>query len=202
LKKPAGLTLAAVVGVAVAAALGHFIPREESGRQVDARVGADGHLVLRPIAGRQYLHAYLDVVGVATACDGLTRYKDKPIKRGMRFTEAQCTRMLEAELVRTAAVVMQATPGLAISSMTGIELRRQGPRFAAVSLTYNVGEGNYLGSTARKRFNAGDYPGGCVALTWFNRAGGKVVPGLTARRAREEDVCLHGLGALRKYAKG
>jgi lysozyme len=199
-KAGAGLTLVAIVGVAVAQALGQFIPQEESGRKVEATVRSDGHLAIRHISGRQYLKAYLDMVGVATACDGLTHYRGKPITLTMRFTEAQCTVMLEEELTATAQAVMACTPGLALSGVVGIERRREGPRFAAVSLGYNIGTSakGYCGSTARKRFNAGDYPGGCAALTWWNKAGGKVSNGLKARRAREEDVCLHGLAVLRK----
>jgi lysozyme len=107
--------------------------------------------------------------------------------------------MLEEELVATSQAVMACTPGLARTADPVIERRREGPRFAAVSLGYNIGtsKSRYCGSTARARFNVGNYPAGCVALTWWNKAGGKVIPGLTARRGREENVCLHGLAVLR-----
>lgn len=191
-----GTGLAAVVGIAVAGALGGFIPAEESGRKVESSVRADGSLAVRHVSGRQYLRVYLDVVGVATACDGITRYKGKPLKQGQSFTEDQCAAMLEEELVKHAKGVMDCTAGLAIASDRAIERRREGPRFAAVSLAYNVGVGGYCGSTARSRFNAGDYPGGCTALTWWNKAGGRVLAGLKARRAREAKVCRDGLGAM------
>lgn len=195
-QKGAGLTLATLLGIAVAQALGQYIPREESGRKVEATVTGDGHLSLKNISGKQYLDAYLDMVGVATACDGITHYRGKPITKGMHFTEAQCTAMLEDELLAHAAAVMQCTPGLWRSGVPAIEHRREGPRFAAVSVAYNVGPANYCGSTAHARFNAGNYAGGCEALTWWNKAGGKVAPGLIARRARERKVCLGGLSAL------
>lgn len=188
--------LAAIVGIGVAVALGQFIPAEESGRKVEASIGAAGELKVRHISGRQYLAVYLDLVGVPTACDGITRAGGKPLEPGQSFTEAQCAAMLEEQLVIHARGVMQCTPGLRVSGWPPEELRRQGPRFAAVSLAYNIGVPRYCGSTAAARFNQGDYAGGCQALTWWNRAGGRVVRGLVNRREREAKVCREGLGAL------
>ncbi|QZP06785.1 lysozyme [Caenibius sp. WL] len=196
-RKPGKVTLAVIVGAGVAAALGQFIPTEESGRKVEASVGRDGTLQVRHISGKQYLRAYLDIVGVATACDGITTYRGKPIKAGQQFTEAQCAAMLEEELIAHAQGVMKCTPGLALSSNPTIERRREGPRFAAVSLAYNVGVRRYCGSTGASRFNAGAYDSGCEALTWWNKAGGRVVKGLVARRERERRVCIGGLRVLK-----
>jgi len=193
---PLKITLASIVGGGVAIALGIATPKEESGRTVEATLGEQGELQIRHKAGKQYLQVYLDIVGVPTACDGITTYQGKPLKAGMRFTEQQCAAMLEEELVKHAIGVMKCTPGLALSSDPRVEKRREGPRFAAVSGAYNFGVGNYCGSTARKRFNAGDLMGGCEALTWWNKAGGRVIKGLVARRAREAKVCREGLGAV------
>lgn len=190
------VTLASIVGAGVAAALGIAIPKEESGRTVEAEIGPDSELIIRHVSGKQYLRAYLDVVGVATACDGITTYRGEPITKDMSFTEAQCSAMLEEELIKHAQGVMKCTPGLALSTNPATEKRREGPRFAAVSGAYNFGVGLYCGSTARTRFNAGDYAGGCTALTWYNKAGGKVLPGLVNRRAREYKVCTEGLEVL------
>lgn len=192
-------TLAGIVGLGVAAALGMAIPQEESGRKVEAKVDAQtNELRIRHINGRQYLKAYLDIVGVATACDGITSYHGKPIKLGMHFTEAQCSAMLEEELIKHAEGVMRCSPGLALS-YGSIELTREGPRFAAVSLAYNVGVGAYCGSTARRQFNAFNYRAGCNALLSWNkgRVNGVLRPikGLTDRRTREYRVCVGGLGA-------
>lgn len=190
-----GRTLAAVVGISVAVALGVSIPEDESGRKVSASVDpGTNQLVVRHISGRQYLSTYLDIVGVPTACDGLTRDAEgRPLKRGQRFTEAQCSTMLEQALVAHATGVMNCSPGLAQSIFPVVEKERQGPRFAAVSLAYNVGVNAYCGSTARKRFNEGRYREGCDALLRWNKAGGRVVRGLVLRREREREVCLKGL---------
>ncbi|KPL67399.1 hypothetical protein SZ64_04330 [Erythrobacter sp. SG61-1L] len=190
------ITLASIVGAAVAVALGIAVPQEESGRKVDATVADSGELQIRHLSGKQYLKVYLDMVGVPTACDGITTWRGKPLLQGKTFTEAECSAMLEEELVKHASAVMACTPGLALSDSPVAERQRQGPRFAAVSLAYNVGTSGYCKSTARARFNAGDLSGGCAAITWWNKAGGRVVKGLVARRAREAKVCREGLGVL------
>lgn len=195
-RRGGALTLAAVVGAGVATALAPFIAKEESGRTIEATLNPDTSLATRHVSGKQYLTTYLDMVGVATVCDGITTYNGRPLQRGMRFTERQCAAMLEEELVKHATGVMRCTPGLALAQTDAVERLRQGPRFAAVSLAYNVGVSGYCRSTAAKRFNRGDFSGGCEALTWWNKAGGRVVQGLVARRTREARVCREGLGAL------
>ena len=188
-------TLASVVGLAVAVALGVAIPEDESGRKVTATVNpVTKELQVKHISGKQYLRVYLDMVGVPTACDGLTRDpQGRALRLGQSFTEAQCAVMLEDALVAHAQRVMACSPGLRLSNDLAIEKTRQGPRFAAVSLGYNVGTGAYCKSTATHRFNAGLYPQGCDALLMWNKAGGRAVRGLTLRRERERQVCLKGV---------
>lgn len=189
-------TLAAVVGIGVATYLLGFIPQEESGRTVQVTMTDDGTATMRHVTGKQYLQAYLDIVKVATACDGLTTDEfGRKLTLKSQFTEAQCATMLERALVVHAEGVMACTPGLALPADAGTERVRQGPRFAAVSLAYNIGVRGYCTSTAAARFNARNYPGGCTAMTWFNKAGGRVNRGLTGRRARENRVCIGGLAA-------
>lgn len=61
---------------------------------------------------------------------------------------------------------------------------------AMLSLAYNIGPSAFGKSTCLKRFNAGDMEGAAEALTWFNKAGGKVLQGLVRRRAAEHDLFL------------
>lgn len=196
-------TLASVVGLATAAMLLIGVPLEESGRKVSVTMASDGTATVRHVSGPQYLKAYLDIVGVATACDGLTSYAGRKIKASDRFTEAQCTAMLEEELVRHAVPVMNCTPGLALT-IPG----RDHARFAAVSMAYNIGTGGWCGSSARRLFNEGKVRAACDAfLPWdkgtFTRPQpGKActrkkdgkwlcpIGGLTARRERERRECL------------
>ena len=190
--------LAGIVGLGAALLLFTDIPADESGRKVEATIAEDGTPTIRHLSGRQYLRAYRDIVGVPTACDGITR----DVQMGRTFTEAECTAMLERELIVHARGVMACTPGLHGPG-------RDNQRYAAVSLAYNVGVGAYCRSTARARFNAGNYVGGCEAIgprftivnsrgqrvevNGFVKAGGRIVPGLVRRRQRERAVCLRGL---------
>lgn len=179
-------TLAAVVGGLAAAWLLTDVPKEESGRKVEATVSADGTATVRHVSGPQYLRAYLDIAGVPTACDGIT----KGVRMGQTYTEAQCTALLERELVIHAEGVMRCSPGLR-------QPGRDWQRAAAVSLAYNIGVAGFCGSTARKRFDAGNWRGGCDAFLSWNKARVKgvlrPVKGLTARRERERAICLKGL---------
>lgn len=56
---------------------------------------------------------------------------------------------------------------------------------ALVSFTYNCGEGNLSKSTLLKKVNAGDFEGAALEFHKWNKGGGKVLPGLTRRRASE-----------------
>lgn len=176
-------TLAAVLGTAVGAAwLFVQVPAEESGRKVEARVQPGGEVAIRHVAGPQYLSVYLDAVGVPTACDGIT----KGMRLGQRYTEAQCAAKLEDELVEHAAGVVACVPQL-------YGRTHQGP--AAVSLAYNVGVSAFCGSTVARRFRAGRWREGCDAFMMWNKAGGRVLRGLTVRREREAAECRRGLAA-------
>lgn len=60
---------------------------------------------------------------------------------------------------------------------------------AYISLAYNIGTGAFCRSTLVKKLNAKDYAGACEEIKRFNRAGGKVLPGLTRRRQKEYRLC-------------
>lgn len=60
---------------------------------------------------------------------------------------------------------------------------------AYVSLAYNIGANNFCRSTLVKKLNARDYPGACTEIRRWNRAGGKVLAGLTKRREKEYRMC-------------
>ena len=61
---------------------------------------------------------------------------------------------------------------------------------AYVSLAYNIGAKNFCGSTLVKKLNAGDYTGACEQIRRWDRAGGKVLAGLTKRREKEYRMCM------------
>lgn len=198
-------TLAGVIGsVGAAIALFVMVPAEESGRTVTASAAADGTIATRHVAGPRYLAAYLDIVKVPTACDGITR----GVKLGQTYTPAQCDALLEAELIAHAEPIMRCAPAL----------RGRGNQAAAVvSLGYNVGVANVCGSTLVRKVKAGDWRGAAESFAAWNkvtvpasavaayrrrgetcepkRAGGWscTVKVLTGRRSRERVLFLRDL---------
>lgn len=175
-------TLAGVLGsVGAALALFGMIPAEESGRTVKATVAPTGAVTIKHVSGKQYLSAYLDAVGVATACDGIAT---KDIKLGQTYTEAQCTTTLERELIVHAEGVIKCIPGV---------YGRTNQAVAIVSLAYNVGVSMVCKSSIARLWNAGQWRAGCDFFPRYRFAGGRVLPGLVARRARERAICLKEL---------
>lgn len=181
-------TLAALIGIPAAAMLLSVIPEDESGREVAVSVAPDGTATVKHVRGRQYLDTYLDIVGIPTACDGLT--DRQKIKLGVRFTEAQCAAMLEEALVKHAEGVLKCSPGFAPQD-------RPYQTVAVVSLAYNVGVGAYCGSSVRRELLAGNTRQACDRILAWNKArvGGVLQPvrGLTLRRNREREYCVTGV---------
>jgi GH24 family phage-related lysozyme (muramidase) len=128
--------------------------------------------------------AYLDIVGVPTICYGSTR----GVRLGMEKTRAECLDLLRSE-------VAEYRHGLHRYIKPAARLYHLTPKrdAAYTSTAFNCGIGAIGKSTAVRRLNAGDIKGGCEALTWWNKAGGRVVRGLVARRTRERALCLDGV---------
>jgi lysozyme len=61
---------------------------------------------------------------------------------------------------------------------------------AYVSLAYNIGVGAFCGSTLVKLLNQERYIEACEQIKRWNRAGGKVLRGLTIRREAEYKQCM------------
>jgi GH24 family phage-related lysozyme (muramidase) len=132
--------------------------------------------------------AYLDAIAsppVWTICSGITGPGVGP---GDVRTRAEC----RADLRRLVVGYWQGyrdalTPGGLAVLVVPVDA-------AFVSLTYNIGIGAVSGSTAVRRLNTGDVAGACEALTWWDRAGGRVIRGLVNRRAAEYRLCMAGAG--------
>lgn len=56
---------------------------------------------------------------------------------------------------------------------------------AIADFAYNLGTGRLRASTLRRKINAGDIPGAVTELKKWVRGGGRILPGLVARRAAE-----------------
>lgn len=187
-------TLAAVIGFTAATIVLTDVPKDESGRTVSVNIADDGTAKVTHVSGREYLRAYLDVAGIATACDGIIRVNGRPVRIGDVFSSDQCAGLLEKELVKHAEGMMACTPAfrnVPDKEAVGATLA------ATTSFTYNVGIGGYCSSTAARMFNAGNWRAGCEAFMRWNKArvNGVLRPvaGLTARRTRERALCLKGV---------
>lgn len=115
---------------------------------------------------------------VPTCCYGHTDAAGEPTyaaTKGKQFTRAEGEAILRADLAPVAKTVL---------SLLTIPVNPY--QFGAlVSFTYNLGVGNFTDSTLRKKLNAGDFAGAAKEFARWNKAGGKVLKGLTRRRAAE-----------------
>ena len=99
------------------------------------------------------------------------------ISQGTVWPVERAQAALEAHLDYFATGLLKLSPGL---------IRASDRQFAAVlSFVYNCGLGNYRISTFKKRVDAQDWAGAREEIVKWNKAAGKVMPGLTRRRLAE-----------------
>ena len=130
--------------------------------------------------------AYLDTLAtkpVWTVCYGETR----GVKAGDRHTDAECQAMLAAGL-------LEFEQGMR-ACLTAPDALPAGVYVAFLDTTWNIGQGAFCGSSMARKANAGDLEGACRSLRLWNKAGGRVVRGLTNRRVAAEKICLESLKA-------
>lgn len=147
-----------------------------SQRGIDFIVSFEGKKKLLPDGRYQ---AYLDTLAkppVPTIYCGLT----KGVKMGMIATESECQRLFEREL---------AIYDNAVDELVKVDLT-QNMHDACVSFVYNCGIGAFKGSTLLKLINQGKFEQAAAQFHRWNKAGGKVWPGLVRRRAAEAALFL------------
>ena len=93
------------------------------------------------------------------------------------ITEAEAEVYLAHDLQTALAAALRYCPVLATES--------EGRLAAIVDFTFNLGAGRLLTSTLRRRVNQMDWRSSAFELTRWIYGGGKVLPGLTARRCAE-----------------
>ena len=126
------------------------------------------------------LNAYLDSVKVPTIGYGATYYKNgAKVKIGDKITQEQANDLLVFHLETFADGV----DDLIYSQLNENQFS------ALVSFTFNLGLGNLKKSTLLKKVNANANDKGITyEFEKWNKAGGKVLSGLTRRRKAESDL--------------
>jgi lysozyme len=116
-------------------------------------------------------NAYQDSVGVWTIGWGHT----SGARPGQTISRETATSLLRGDLQWAVSAVNRL-----------VKVRLAQPQFdALVSFVFNLGEGNFAKSTLLRRLNAGDFAGAADQFAVWNKAGGRVLPGLTRRRSAE-----------------
>ena len=118
-----------------------------------------------------YLNAYRCPAGVPTIGYGHTA----GVAMGQTITQQQADDYLRRDVRQFAR---------AVARLVTVPLT-QGQFDALVSFAFNLGEGALAQSTLLRLLNAGDYAGAAAQFDRWNKAGGRVLPGLVRRRAAE-----------------
>ncbi|TPL42633.1 MULTISPECIES: lysozyme [unclassified Mesorhizobium] len=132
-------------------------------------------------------------------CHGDTLINGKPVVPGMRFTKEECYEILLRRVYND--YYKPLTKCIADFDKKPITLQAM-----LISGAYNFGPNGtakkpgVCQSTAARLTRQGDYHAACLAMTVYNKAGGKVVKGLVnrremgdAQRIGEAELCVSGL---------
>lgn len=125
------------------------------------------------------LDAYMCSARVWTIGTGTTVYPNGiKVKRGDKCTQAQADQYFSHDLIKFEKAVNE------LVKVT----TTQNQFDALVSFAYNVGVGALSDSTLLKALNGGFYKAAAAQFLRWNKAGGKVVAGLTRRRKAEMEL--------------
>ena len=114
-----------------------------------------------------------------TVCHGDT---EVPMRT---YTPDECLVLLKSRQAKDyAPAVLKCVPGFA-------DPRQKYAFAASVDFAYNAGWSAFCKSPMARKFNAGDWAGGCKAFSgYYIRSNGKVFRGLVRRREAERGLCL------------
>ena len=121
---------------------------------------------------------------VLTVGIGSTEYSGLPIDPKHRYTDLEIAERWKNDIQVAEKCVLAYGNGRALP---------QSVFDSAVSITFNVGCGAVRKSTLFKYLNSGKYESACNEYPRWNKAGGKVLPGLVSRREKEKALCLSDL---------
>lgn len=124
------------------------------------------------------LRAYRDLVGVWTIGWGETL----GVAEGMVWTQAQADAMLRRRVAQYLLGTLKRCPAL--------HLEPPARQAACVSLAYNIGLGAFGASSVCRKLMRQDPAGAADSFLLWNKAGGRVVAGLSRRRRAERRLFL------------
>ena len=122
---------------------------------------------------------YLCPAGIPTIGYGSTYYRDgrKVALTDPPMSEPEARELLNLELSHTYAA--------GVARLCPVLLQHE-KRFNAITdFCYNLGVGRLQTSTLRRKINAQDWEGAIEQLLLWNKAGGRILPGLDRRRRAE-----------------
>jgi len=120
-------------------------------------------------------NSYLDPIGVLTIGWGHTNHHGRGFDSRSVWTQAEC----DSEFLADMEIFERA-----VNDLVKVPIN-QDQFDALVSFAFNVGSGNLQASTLLRKLNARDFAGAAQEFKRWNKADGRVLPGLTRRRACE-----------------
>lgn len=139
------------------------------------------------------LKPYYDVAGVATIGFGSTYYEDGS---KVKITDPAIT------FERARKLEQHALKGFEVGVLKRTKVYINQEMFdALVCFCYNLGLGNYQASTLRMKLNRGEYEEVYEQFLRWNKAGGKVYPGLIRRRKAEGSLFNEGVAIFMSKSK-
>lgn len=122
------------------------------------------------------LMPYLCPAGVWTCGWGST---GRDVTPGQPWTQKYADQRMQADALKFARGTLLLCPGIPESALSAI-----------ADFAYNLGLGRLRASTLRRRINEGDMQAAAKELMKWTRGGGRVLPGLVARRAAEAGMLI------------
>lgn len=122
------------------------------------------------------LTAYKCPAGIWTVGYGST---GPHVKEGTKISQQEADALLLHDVERFEVAVRALCP-----------ITTQGQFDALVSFSFNLGENSLRESTLRRLHNEGEYTKAADQFPRWNKAGGRVLAGLTKRRAAERELYL------------
>ena len=126
------------------------------------------------------LETYADATGTLTIGYGTTAAAEVGLipRWGLRITEREAESYLMVTLSKFEDKIRFG------------RAPNENQKAAMLSLAYNIGPGAFQKSTVLRNFNAGKFQEAADAFRMWNKAGGKVLPGLVERREAERALFL------------